>query len=91
MARIGTALSDPTRWRILVELGKGTALPVGELAKRTGKKAPSISRHLALMRRFGLVENIYTTCYALPAALQPAPGATVIDLGPCLLKLDAPR
>jgi hypothetical protein len=88
---IGTALADVTRWRILLELGKGAALPVGELAKRTRRKAPAISRHLALLRRVGLVENVYTTCYALPSALQPAPGATVIDLGPCLLKLDAPR
>lgn len=87
---IGTALSDATRWRILLELGKGDALPVGELARRTGKRPDSISKHMALLRKAGLVEKVFSTCYQLPAAMEPAPGATTIDLGPCLLKLTIP-
>jgi DNA-binding transcriptional ArsR family regulator len=88
---IGSALSDATRWRILLELGKGDALPVAELAKRTDRPPAAISRHMALMLKAGLVERVFSTCYTLPAALRPAPGATTIDLGPCLLKLPAPR
>lgn len=87
---VGTALSDATRWRILLELGKGDALPVGELAKRTGRPPDAVSKHMALLRKSGLVERVFSTCYTLPAAIKPAPGATTIDLGPCLLKLSAP-
>ena len=87
---IGTALSDATRWRLLLELAQGHALPVGELAKRTGRPAGAVSRHMALLRKAGLVERVFSTCYALPAAMQPAPGAATIDIGPCLLKLALP-
>jgi|GEM_PF-1971543 len=87
---IGTALSDATRWRILLELGKGDALPVAELARRTGRRSDAVSKHMALLRKAGLVERAFTTCYQLPVALRPAPGATTIDLGPCLLKLATP-
>ncbi len=91
MEAIGMILSDATRWRILFELAKGDALPVGELAKRIGKRPDSISKHMAHLRNAGLVEKVFTTCYRLPEALQPPAGATVLDLGPCLLKLHAPK
>lgn len=84
---IGVVLSDATRWRILLELAKGAALPVGELAKRLGRPPAAISKHMALLRKAGLVERVFTTCYTLPAALLPTPGAPTLDLGPCLLKL----
>lgn len=87
---IGSVLSDATRWRILFELVKGDALPVAELARRTGRRSDAISKHMAMLRKAGLVERAFTTCYRLSAALQPAPGATTIDLGPCLLKLATP-
>ena len=87
---IGMALSDATRWRILLELGKGDALPVGELAKRTGKRSGVVSKHVALLRKVGLVERVFSTCYTLPSAMQAATDATAIDLGPCLLKLTLP-
>lgn len=89
MEAIGTALSDATRWRILLELGRGDALPVAELAKRTGRRPDAISRHLALLLRAGLVERAFTTCYRLPEAMRAGPGEKTIDLGPCVLKLDA--
>lgn len=87
---IGTALSDATRWRLLLELGRGDALPVGELARRVGRPASAVSKHMALLLKSALVERAFGTCYRLPNALQPAPGATTIDLGPCLLKLELP-
>lgn len=89
---VGTALSDATRWRILLELGKGVALPVGELAKRTGRKPDAVSKHMALLRKAGLVERVYSTLYRLPAGMSPAgPEEKTIDLGPCLLKLEEPH
>jgi predicted ArsR family transcriptional regulator len=89
MEAIATALSDATRWRILLELGQGDALPVGELAKRTGRRPDAISKHMAHLLRAGLVERAFSTCYRLPEAMRPGPGEKTIDLGPCVLKLAA--
>jgi DNA-binding transcriptional ArsR family regulator len=81
---IGSVLSEATRWRILFELRKGHALPVGELAKRVGREPDSISKHMAYLRRAGLVERVFSTCYKLRDGLRTDEG---LDLGPCVLRL----
>jgi DNA-binding transcriptional ArsR family regulator len=48
------ALADPTRRQILQEL-KGGELAAGEIAARFPIRAPSISRHLAILKAAGLV------------------------------------
>jgi len=48
------ALADPTRRQILQEL-KGHELAAGEIAARFPIRAPSISRHLAILKAAGLV------------------------------------
>lgn len=73
MEAIGQASSDATRWRILLELGQGDALQVGELARRTGRPPDAISKHAALLRRAGLVERVFST-YRLPEAMRAGPG-----------------
>ncbi len=88
---VGGALSDATRWRILLELGKGSALPVGELSKRVGKRPDLVSKHMAMLRKAGLVVRVFSTCYTLPPEMLPEPGASTLDLGPCLLKLALPQ
>lgn len=50
-----TALADPTRRRV-VELLGDRPLRASELATRVGMGRPSMSRHLAVLRRSGLVE-----------------------------------
>ncbi|MFZ2029959.1 MAG: metalloregulator ArsR/SmtB family transcription factor [Vitreimonas sp.] len=60
------ALADPTRRAILTSLRRG-ALPVHELAHSFEISRPAVSKHLAVLRKAGLVseerrgrENIYT-------------------------------
>lgn len=54
LARVGTALSDETRRRILVTLVDGSAYPA-DLADDLGLSRPNVSNHLACLRGCGLV------------------------------------
>lgn len=49
-----TALSDPTRRRIIEMLGE-RALPAGEIGGRFSLSPPAISQHLKVLREAGLV------------------------------------
>lgn len=50
------ALADPTRRRV-VELLRQQPRAAGDLASTTGVTAPTMSRHLRVLRRSGLVED----------------------------------
>lgn len=52
--RVGTALADPTRQRILVELANRPCYPT-ELADDFGTTRANLSNHLACLRQCGLV------------------------------------
>lgn len=54
LGRVGTALADPTRRRILVELLDGPGYP-GELADAFGVSRANLSNHLTCLRDCGLV------------------------------------
>lgn len=54
LARVGTALSDDSRRRILVRLLDGPAYPA-DLADELGLARPSVSNHLACLLGCGLV------------------------------------
>jgi len=54
LGRVGTALADPTRRRILLILTQGPAYPT-EIADRIGASRPKISNHLTCLRGCGLV------------------------------------
>ncbi len=54
LGRVGTALADPTRRRILVELLNGPGYPA-ELADTCGTSRANLSNHLACLRGCGLV------------------------------------
>jgi DNA-binding transcriptional ArsR family regulator len=58
LARLGRALADPTRCRILVGLLDGVNYP-GELAKQLGLTRSNVSNHLACLRGCGLVIATY--------------------------------
>lgn len=53
---IFAALAHPTRRQILQDLKDGE-LPAGEIAGRFNASGPTISRHLAVLRQAGLVEE----------------------------------
>jgi len=54
MNRLGRALADPTRCRILLALLDGPAYPA-QLAATLGLTRPNVSNHLACARGCGLV------------------------------------
>ena len=54
LGRVGTALADPTRRRILLELLRDPGYPA-ELADQLGTTRANLSNHLACLRRCGLV------------------------------------
>ncbi|MQA98160.1 MAG: metalloregulator ArsR/SmtB family transcription factor [Streptosporangiales bacterium] len=54
MARLGTALSDTNRRRLLIALLDGPGYPA-ELAERLGLTRSNVSNHLACLRGCGLV------------------------------------
>jgi DNA-binding transcriptional ArsR family regulator len=54
LRRVGTALADPTRRRVLVELLDGPGYPA-ELAERFGVSRANLSNHLTCLRECGLV------------------------------------
>src|SRR5438874_1711447 len=87
---VARVLSDPARWIILRELAKGEPLPVLELARRLGRSADTVSKHMAVLRDAALVVTGYGRLYQLAPAVRPAPGASVIDLGHCQIRLDIP-
>jgi DNA-binding transcriptional ArsR family regulator len=55
-ASVFKALADPTRRQILHDLRDGE-LAAGEIASRFTIKGPSVSRHLAILKAAGLVDE----------------------------------
>lgn len=56
LARLGHALSDPTRAGVLLALRTASAHP-GDLAESLGVSKQAMSNHLACLRGCGLVES----------------------------------
>ena len=54
LRRLGSALADDTRRRLLVALARGPGYPA-ELAVELGESRQSVSNHLACLRGCGLV------------------------------------
>jgi ArsR family transcriptional regulator, cadmium/lead-responsive transcriptional repressor len=54
LSRVGRALADPTRRRVLVELLDGPAYPT-DLAEAFGTTRANLSNHLTCLRECGLV------------------------------------
>jgi DNA-binding transcriptional ArsR family regulator len=58
LARLGRALADPTRCRILTALLDGAAYP-GQLAEQLDLSRSNVSNHLSCLRGCGLVVATY--------------------------------
>ena len=54
LARVGLALADPTRRRVLVHLIAGPGYPA-EMAEQFGASRANLSNHLSCLRECGLV------------------------------------
>lgn len=83
------AIATPVRWQILSELSAGEPLMIREIAQKIGQSADLTSKHLAVLRKCGLVVQSRRYLYLIPKQYLPAPGQRVADFGHCLLRLDA--
>lgn len=54
--RLFGSLADPTRLRVVEQLAQRSEMNVSDLATITGVSQPTISRHLAILRKAGLVD-----------------------------------
>lgn len=54
LGRVGTALADPTRRRVLAQLIEGPGYPA-EMAEAFGTTRSNLSNHLTCLRECGLV------------------------------------
>ena len=82
------ALGEPIRWAILRELASGDRLMVVEIARRVGKPADTVSKHLAVLRKVGLA-LVKQRLYSMPPEFLADPEKRVLDLGYCVLRLDS--
>ena len=71
------ALADPTRRAILARLASGDAT-VNELAEPFDLKLPTVSKHLKVLQRAGLVSQVRKAQWR-PCRLEPAPLKEVAD------------
>ncbi len=55
-ARVLDALGDPTR-RAVLEVLRGGARPVGEIARQLPVSRPAVSQHLRVLKEAGLVRD----------------------------------
>lgn len=85
---MAASLGHTNRWKILRELSAGEPLMVKEIAERIRISADLTSRHMAVLRRAGLVVCGRGNLYAIPKPYLPVPGQRLIDYGHCLLRFD---
>jgi DNA-binding transcriptional ArsR family regulator len=71
------ALADPTRRAILARLADGEAT-VNELAEPFHLKLPTVSKHLKVLQRAGLIKQSRKAQWR-PCRLEPAPLKDVAD------------
>jgi DNA-binding transcriptional ArsR family regulator len=78
---------DPTRWLILAELAAGEPLMVKEIAQHLRCSPSLISKHLAVLRKGGLVVTGRAGLYSIPAQYLVSKEKRHVDYGHCLLRL----
>jgi DNA-binding transcriptional ArsR family regulator len=78
LSLILNALADPTRRQILARLGEGEAT-VTQLAAPFALKLPTVSKHLKVLQRAGLISQIRQAQWR-PCRLEVAPLSDVEQL-----------
>ena len=84
-----TAIGHPTRWKMLQALSNGEPQTISELAAASGCFYDNAIRHLAILKKAGLVVQERGKLYQIPKCYLPAPGQPHVDYGHCLLRLEA--
>lgn len=88
LARLGRALADPTRCRILVTLLDGISYP-GQLAEKLGLSRSNVSNHLACLRGCGLVIASYEGRQVRYALADPHLARALTELVHVVLAVDS--
>jgi DNA-binding transcriptional ArsR family regulator len=84
LARVGKALADPTRCRLLLAIGEGIAYP-GHLADQLGLSKTNVSNHLACLRDCGLVTATYEGRRVRYEIADPHLSSALVDLAQVVL------
>ena len=77
LSRAFAALSDPTRRDILARLAEGEAT-VNQLAEPFRLRLPTVSKHLKVLQRAGLVTQGRKAQWR-PCRLEPGPLREIVD------------
>lgn len=85
IAAIGTG----TRWKILSQLSSGEPLMVKEIAERMKCSAALVSKHIAVLKKAGLVEVGRAGMYQIPAHFVVSAKDGHVDFGHCLVRMPA--
>ena len=84
---LSKAIGAPLRWAILTELASGEPRMVKEIALKLRKSPTLVSKHMAVLRRAGVVEIGRAGVYQIPKHFTIAPDKRHVDFGHCLLRL----
>lgn len=87
LARLGRALADPTRCRILTALLDGVSYP-GQLATQLGLTRSNVSNHLSCLRGCGLVVATYEGRQVRYALADPHLARALAELVQIVLAVD---
>ena len=87
IAALTKAIGTPLRWAILTELASGEPRMVKEIALKLRRSPSLVSKHLAVLRRAGVVEIGRAGVYQIPKYFTVAPEKRHLDFGHCLLRM----
>ncbi|OBF54485.1 transcriptional regulator [Mycobacterium sp. 852002-50816_SCH5313054-b] len=90
LARLGRALADPTRCRILLAVLDGASYP-GQLASELGLTRSNVSNHLSCLRGCGLVVASYEGRQVRYALADPHLARALTELVRMVLTVDRER
>ena len=90
MKAMAKALGSPTRWAILAELSNGQPSMVLGLAKKLGQRPSTVSQHIGVLRRAGVVTVGIGRLYTIAPQFLADAGQGHVDFGHCLLRLREP-
>ncbi|GAA4433706.1 Cd(II)/Pb(II)-sensing metalloregulatory transcriptional regulator CmtR [Actinokineospora soli] len=90
LARVGRALADPTRCRILLALLEGPGYPA-RLAEELGLSRSNVSNHLSCLRGCGLVVATYEGRQVRYDLADPHLAAALAELVEVVLATECPR
>lgn len=87
LRKLAAALGAESRWQILATLADGRPLMVKEIAARLKYSPALVSKHMAVLKKAGLVEPGQAGMYQIPAHFVVAAATGHVDFGHCLIRL----